>query len=123
MIIHESAENYLETILILLNKKGQVRSIDVAAELGYSKPSISIKMKQFRENHLISMDAQGFISLTTAGREIAERIYDRHLTLSSMLIKLGVDEKTAREDACRMEHVISEETFQKIKQHIQADQS
>lgn len=117
MKIHESAENYLEAILMIGQRKPQVRSIDIANELGFSKPSVSYAMKQFRENGYIVMASDGTITLTDAGREIAERTYERHQVLTSMLIALGVSEKTAREDACRIEHHISEETFAAIKSH------
>ena len=119
MKIHESAENYLETILILQERNGQVRSIDIAAELGFTKPSVSFAMKKLRENAYISMEQNGLIHLTESGRAIAARIYERHQMLSQMLINLGVRESVALEDACRIEHVISEESFQCIKQHIQ----
>lgn len=115
--IQESAENYLETILILKNRKGSVRSIDIVNELDYSKPSVSIAMKNLRENDYVSMDENGFITLTDKGVKIAETIYERHTLLSDWLIKLGVDEKTAVEDACRIEHVISADSFEAIKQH------
>ncbi len=115
MRIHESAENYLETILMIKNKKGAVRSIDIANELEFSKPSVSVAMKNLRENGYIEVDANGYITLLESGREIAERMYERHTTLSSWLITLGVDEKVAVEDACRIEHVISAESFEAIK--------
>ena len=115
MKIQESAENYLESILILGQRNGTVRSIDVANELGFSKPSVSIAMKNLRENGYITVDDSGLISLTDKGRDIA--IYERHTLLSDWLIRLGVDEKTAVQDACRMEHVISAESFAAIKRH------
>lgn len=118
MKIRESAEDYLETILILKNRNGDVRSIDIATELGYSKPSVSIAMKNLRENGYISVDPKGYISLEEPGKEIAERIYERHTFLSAWFIELGVDPKTAVEDACRMEHIISTETFAAIKKHV-----
>jgi len=117
MKIHESAENYLEAILMIGQRKPEVRSIDIANELGFSKPSVSYAMKQFRENGYIVMAPDGIITLTDAGREVAERTYERHTVLTKMLIALGVSEETAREDACRMEHHISEETFDAIKAH------
>lgn len=120
MKIQESAENYLETILMLGQSGQPVRSIDIVNELGYSKPSVSVAMKKLRENGYINMDNDGHITLTDAGSEIAERMYERHTLLSSFLIKLGVDEKVAVEDACRIEHVISPETFQKLKEHVDA---
>ena len=117
MKIQESAENYLETILILKERKGFVRSIDIAAELEFSKPSVSVAMKNLRENGYIEVDDLGHITLTAAGAEIAERIYERHTFLSSWLTALGVDPKVAVEDACRIEHVISAESFEKIKEY------
>lgn len=112
---NESAENYLETILILSKKLPVVRSVDIANELGFKKSSVSIAMKNLREKkHIVVSDA-GFITLTDAGREIAEMIYERHETLSAFLIKLGVSEDVAQEDACRVEHIISVETFDAIK--------
>ncbi|MBQ3108395.1 MAG: metal-dependent transcriptional regulator [Clostridia bacterium] len=117
MKIHESAENYLEAILMIGQRKPEVRSIDIANELGFSKPSVSYAMKQFRENGYIVMAPDGIITLTDAGREVAERTFERHTVLTKMLIALGVSEETAREDACRMEHHISEETFDAIKAH------
>jgi len=119
MKIQESAENYLETILMLGQKKGNVRSIDIVNELEFSKPSVSVAMKNLRENGYILMDSDGFITLTDAGREIAEKIYERHTLLSEWLVFLGVDQKTAMEDACRMEHVISAASFEKIKKHVE----
>ena len=117
MEIHESAEDYLETILILKERTGQVRSIDIATEMNYTKPSISVAMKKLRENGYIEVDKDGFITLTAAGLEIASSIYDRHKILTSFFIALGVDEKVAAEDACKIEHDLSEETFQKIREH------
>lgn len=115
MKIQESAENYLETILILKNKNGAVRSIDIANELGFSKPSVSVAMKNLRENGYIEVDSLGYITLLDSGRQIAEKIYERHTTLSKWLVSLGVDAKTAAEDACRIEHIISSESFEAIK--------
>lgn len=115
MKIQESAENYLETILLLSRREGPVRSIDIVNELKFSKPSVSFAMKQFRENGLVEMDSQGYISLTAEGRVIAERTYERHEVLTRFFISLGVTEKTASEDACRIEHVISAESFERIK--------
>lgn len=117
MKIHESAENYLETILILHRRNGSVRSIDIVNELDFSKPSVSVAMKNLRENGYILVDANGLISLTESGRKIAEMIYERHTLFTDWLISLGVSPKTAAEDACRMEHVISPETFDAIKRH------
>ncbi len=115
MKIHESAENYLETILIIKHKKGTVRSIDIANELEYSKPSVSIAMKNLRENGYIDVDSNGYITLLESGLKIAEKMYERHTILSDWLISLGVNEKTAVEDACRIEHIISAESFNAIK--------
>lgn len=115
MKIQESAENYLETILILKNKNGAVRSIDIANELGFSKPSVSVAMKNLRENGYIEVDSSGYITLLDSGRQIAEKIYERHTTLSKWLVSLGVDAKTAAQDACRIEHIISSESFEAIK--------
>lgn len=115
MKIQESAENYLETILILKNKNGAVRSIDIANELGFSKPSVSVAMKNLRENGYIEVDSSGYITLLDSGRKIAEKIYERHTTLSKWLVSLGVDAKTAAEDACKIEHIISSESFEAIK--------
>lgn len=119
MQIRESAENYLETILILSQRKGkgEVRSIDIVNELEFSKPSVSVAMKNLRENGYITVDKDGYIRLTDKGLEIAEKMYERHTLLSQWLIKLGVDEKVAVDDACRMEHVISAESFAAIKKH------
>lgn len=119
MTINESAENYLETILMLSTKLPVVRSVDVANELGYKKSSVSIAMKNLREKGHIVVSEAGFITLTDSGKEIAEMIYERHEFLSSWLVKLGVDEKTAAEDACKIEHVISTESFQAIKKHAE----
>jgi len=118
MQIHESAENYLETILILKYRTGNVRSIDIANELGYSKPSISRAVKLLRENNYIVVDSDGYISLTEAGAAIAEKMYDRHTVLSQYLMGLGVDKDTALEDACRIEHVISQESFERIRESL-----
>lgn len=117
MNIHESAENYLETILILSHKNSAVRSIDIVNELEFTKPSVSVAMKNLRTNGYIEMDADGFITLTQKGRVIAETMYERHTYLSDWLIHLGVEPKTAVEDACRIEHVISAESFEAIKKH------
>ena len=114
----ESAENYLETILILSHRLPVVRSIDVANELGFKKSSVSIAMKNLRENEHITVTDAGFIYLTDSGRQIAEMIYERHEFLSNWLIQLGVPEEIATEDACRMEHVISKESFEALKKHV-----
>ena len=118
MKVHESAENYLETILILSQKNGNVRSIDIANHLEFSKPSVSVAMKNLRSQGHIMVDRDGYITLTESGLQIAETIYERHTLLSSWLIHLGVSEETAMEDACRMEHVISAESFAAIKRHV-----
>ncbi|MGN0167901.1 MAG: metal-dependent transcriptional regulator [Acetatifactor sp.] len=119
MAVNESAENYLETILILSRQLPVVRSVDIANELGFKKSSVSVAMKNLREKQHISVDKSGFITLTPAGREIAEMIYERHELLSSWLMALGVSKETALEDACKMEHVISRESFDAIKRHVQ----
>ena len=116
--IQESAENYLETIHMLSKHKPYVRSIDIAHELSFSKPSVSVAMKNLRENGYIHMDDQGHITLTQTGQDIADKMYERHIMLSNWLIYLGVDEKTAVEDACKIEHVLSSQSFQAIKKHI-----
>lgn len=115
MQIHESAEDYLEKILMLKEQKGVVRSIDIANAMGYSKPSISIAMKHLRENGYITMDQDNHIELTEAGLAIAERIYNRHRTLTLLLTKLGVPKETAEKDACKIEHDLSPETFDALK--------
>lgn len=114
---NESAENYLETILILGKQHPVVRSVDIAEELGFKKSSVSVAMKNLREKGHITVSKEGFIYLTDSGREIAEMIYERHELLTKWLVQLGVDEKIAAEDACRMEHVISKESFEAIKSH------
>ncbi len=119
MEIHESAEDYLEKILMLKDKYGIVRSIDIVNDLGYSKPSISIAMKKLRENGYIEMDNDNYITLTDAGMKIASRIYDRHQTLTRLLLQFGVDQAVAEKDACKIEHDISDETFSKIKSFLQ----
>lgn len=122
MKILESAENYLETILVLGRKNGSVRSIDVANELGFSKASVSVAMKNFREEGYICMGEDGCINLTEKGLEIAERIYARHELLAKALMAMGVDEETAYEDACRIEHYISDKSILKIKEYFDAKQ-
>lgn len=119
MKIQESAENYLETIFILGLSQPYVRSIDIANELGFSKPSVSVAMKNLRSSGHIIMADNGHITLTESGRRIAEMIYERHTALSQWLEQLGVSKETAAEDACRIEHVISAESFEAIKKHIQ----
>ena len=118
MKTNESAENYLETILILSRRNPVVRSVDIAAELGFKKSSVSVAMKNLREAGHITVTREGFIYLTDSGRAIAEMIYERHQLLTSWLVRLGVDEQTASEDACRIEHVISRESFDAIKKHL-----
>ena len=117
MNIYESAENYLEAILSLHERNGLVRSIDIANELHFSKPSVSVAMKKLRESGYVEMDKEGFISLLPAGEEIARRIYERHKLLTQFFIRLGVDPEVAAADACKVEHDLSDETFQKIKEH------
>ena len=117
MKIQESAENYLETILILRQRNGMVRSIDIVNELEFSKPSVSVAMKNLRENGYISMDEDGYIKLTDKGLEIAEKMYERHIFITKWLSALGVDPVIAAKDACRIEHVISAESFEAIKKH------
>ena len=114
MKIHESAEDYLEQILMLKEQKGSVRSIDIAVAMGFSKPSVSIAMKNLRENGYISVDADGFITLEEPGLEIARRIYDRHRKLTAFFVALGVDPDIAAHDACKNEHDLSEETYSKM---------
>ena len=121
MKIQESAENYLETILMLEQSKGRVRSIDIAVELGFSKPSVSVAMKQLRENGYVEMTAGNFLLLTDQGRELAQRMYERHTLLTDWLVFLGVDRKTAAADACRIEHVVSQESFEKIREHVRRE--
>ena len=115
MNIHESAEDYLEKILMLQEQKGSVRSIDIAVAMGFSKPSVSVAMKRLRENGYVEVNGMGHITLTDKGMEIAQRMYERHTFLSSWLASIGVDPVIAAEDACRMEHVISAETFDAIR--------
>ncbi len=117
MQIYESAENYLETILVLQNKTGYVRSIDIVHEMGFSKPSVSNAMKAFRENGYITMEADGQIKLTASGREVAQRVLERHEFLRGFLLSIGVSAENAHEDACRIEHIISQETFDKLREY------
>lgn len=118
MQIHESSENYLEAILMVKNEKGVCRSIDVVHKLGFSKPSVSVAMSNLRKNGYITMTQEGWLDLTDSGREIAERIYERHTVLSNWLRALGVPDEIATEDACRMEHDISDISFQKMKEYL-----
>ena len=113
----ESQENYLETILILSTKKPVVRSVDIANELGFSKPSVSLATKHLKEANLITITPEGYIYLTEHGKKIADTIYERHCVITNMLMALGVPADIAEEDACRMEHVISETSFEAIKKH------
>ena len=117
--VHESAENYLETILVLSLKGDRVRSIDIVNELEFSKPSVSIAMKNLRTKGYIAMDDDGYITLTGKGRKIADSMYERHVAISNWLVFLGVDRKTAVQDACKMEHAMSEKSFLAIKNHIE----
>ena len=117
MNIHESAEDYLEAILVLKERQGMVRSIDVVHHLGYSKPSVSVAMKRLRENGYIEMDREGYITLLPPGEEIARRIYTRHKLLTRFLVQLGVSEEVAAADACKIEHDLSDESFEKITAH------
>lgn len=118
MKIHESAEDYLEMILMLHEKNGSVRSIDIAAGLSVTKPSVSVAMKNLRENGYIIMDKDNFISLTDKGMAIASKIYGRHKAITRFLIQLGVDEQTAKDDACKIEHDISQSTYEAILRNI-----
>lgn len=120
--IFESKENYLETILILYNRNGEVRSVDIATEMEFSKPSVSVAMKNLREDGCINMDKNGYITLTDKGRGIAERVYERHLLFTSWLTSMGVNEEVAAEDACRIEHCISAESFEAIKKFVRMHQ-
>lgn len=116
MSLYESGENYLETILVLKNKYGYVRSIDIARELGYSKPSVSRAVSVLKNDGYITFDPNGMILLTQKGTEVAEKIYHKHNVISRYLMSIGVSEETAKNDACKIEHVISEESFEKIRQ-------
>ena len=117
MVIRESAEDYLEAILIIGKEKGKVRSIDVAKYLGITKPSVSVAMKNLRNEGFIDVDEKGLLSLLPPGEEIANKTYEKHVTLRDMLISLAVNRETATLAACRMEHVISEESFKALKEH------
>ena len=124
---HESAEDYLENILILRERNGSVRSIDIVNEMNYSKPSISIAMKKLRTEGLVEMDLNGYITLTDKGEEIAQRIYSRHKLLEKVLVAIGVDSETASEEACRIEHDINDDTYDKInafyEKHLSSSKS
>lgn len=115
MKVLESAENYLEAILMVRQEKGAVRSIDIVNHLGFSKPSVSVAMKHLESDDLIHRDNDGYICLTESGEEIAQMIYERHSLLTDIFIRLGVDPEVAREDACKIEHDLSEQTFEQIK--------
>lgn len=116
MSIHASGEDYLEAVLVLQNRKGMVRSVDLARHLGFAKPSISHAVGVLRDGGFLTVDEDGFLHLTEAGRAVAERIYERHIFLTEMLVSMGVDPKVAEDDACKMEHVISTESFRKLKE-------
>ena len=118
MRLQESGEMYLESIYVLSQKGGNVRSVDISEYMGYSKPSVSRAVSLLKNGGYIVMDKDNFISLTESGLEIAEKIYERHTVLTAMLVRMGVSEEIASEDACRMEHAISDETFEAIKAHI-----
>ena len=118
MAIHESGEDYLEAILMIKKRSGNVRSIDVARELSFSKPSVSVAMKNLKTSNYITVDENGFINLTEAGQEIADKIYERHTFLTNWLTSMGVDPEVAAEDACKMEHAISSESFSAIKNFV-----
>lgn len=120
---NESMEDYLETILILQKSKGNVRSIDVANELNFTKASVSVAMKNLRDKEYVTVQENGYILLTDSGRKIAESVYERHTILSDLLVNLGVSREVALEDACKIEHFLSEESFNAIKRHIQAHTS
>ena len=118
MVIRKSAEDYLESILMLKERLGYVRSIDIVNELGYSKPSVSIAMKKLRENGYIQMAPDGLITLTDSGLSIASHIYDRHKTITRLFVLLGVSPEIAAEDACKVEHDLNEETFRRIQEYV-----
>ena len=119
MSIHESGEMYLETIHVLQKKNGAVRSVDISEHMGYSKPSVSRAVGLLKNDGYITVDKDGYITLTESGLQVANTIYERHTVLSGLLTMLGVDEKTAAEDACRLEHAISDKSFQAIKTHVE----
>lgn len=120
MVMNESTENYLETILVLNHRMGNVRAVDIANEMNFTKPSVSVAMKNLRENGYITVSSEGFIHLTESGLAVAEQIYERHTIISNWLVMLGVDPRVAAEDACKIEHDVSPESFEAIKRHIQA---
>ena len=117
MPMHESGQMYLEAIYVLLQAKGKIRAIDVGAYLGYTKPSVSRAGGLLKKSEHISVDSDGFITLTLKGEQFAEQLYERHTVLTNMLMALGIDEETATEDACRIEHVISDKSFAAVKKH------
>ncbi|MEE0741134.1 MAG: metal-dependent transcriptional regulator [Emergencia sp.] len=120
MKIQQSAEDYFETIYILKKRNGSVRAIDIVNEMGFSKPTVSVALKKFRENGFVTVDEDGQVELTRQGLFIAEKTYEKHLILADALLKLGVSEETAYEDACRIEHCISDESFSAIKNFLNA---
>lgn len=122
MSIHESGEMYLETIHVLIKKNGAVRSVDVSEHMGYSKPSVSRAVGLLKQGGYILVDSDGYITLTPEGEKVAQKIYDRHTILSGLLVALGVDPQIAAEDACKLEHAISDESFAAIKRHMEAMQ-
>ena len=117
MTLHESGQMYLEAIYVLLQKSNKIRAIDIGAYLGYTKPSVSRAVGLLKKNEYISVDIDGYITMTLKGKSFAEQLYERHIVLTNMLMALGVDEKTASEDACRIEHVISDKSFSAVKKH------
>lgn len=117
MALHESGQMYLETIHVLLQNNDKIRAIDVGTHLGYSKPSVSRAIGILKNGGYITVDNEGYISMTPAGKEVADKLYDRHTVIAKMLMSLGVDEETATEDACRIEHVISDKSFEAVKKH------
>ena len=123
MGIHESGEMYLESIHVLLQQRGQVRSVDISEYMGYSKPSVSRAVSLLKQGEYILVDKDGYITLTETGEKVARKIYERHTILSSLLLRLGVSRETALEDACRLEHAISDESFEAIKRHVEAVQN
>ena len=120
MKIQKSSEDYLETMLMLKEEHGYIRSVDIAAHLGVTKPSVSYATKRLRENGYITMEKDGSLKLLPPGREIAERIYERHKMLTDFFLMIGVPEETAADDACKVEHDLSDETFQKLKEYVKA---
>ncbi len=117
MALHESGQMYLETIYVLLQENKKIRAIDVGAYLGYTKPSVSRAVGILKKSDYISVDSEGYITLNESGKQLAEQLYERHTVLTNMLMALGVDEETATEDACRIEHVISNKSFEAVKKH------